>query len=104
MHHVECQAYVFAPPWHMLDHKSCLHMTLLGLLIVAHLSRAAAANISACFAVRTWQHHLLISYYHAALAVILAQFSHKGFTDGMAGVIELTEASSYLQVSNVPTA
>ena len=64
----------------------------------AHLSGAAAADMSACRAVRTWQHHLLISYYHAALAVILAQFSHKGFTDGMAGVIELAEASSYLQV------
>ena len=101
MHHVECHACVFAPPWRMLDHKSCLHTTLLGLLIVAHLSRAA--NMSAWFAVGTWQHHLLIRYYHAALAVILAQFSHKGFTDGMAGVIELAEASSYLQVSNVPS-
>lgn len=58
-------------------------------------------DTSTCCAARSWQHHLLASYYHATLAVILAQFSHKGFTDGMAGVIELAEASSYLQASTM---
>ena len=52
-----------------------------------------------CCVVHTWQHHLLVSYYHATLAVILAQFSHKGFADGMRGVVELAEASLYLQAS-----
>ena len=66
---------------------------------LACLSATAFGNTSGCCAVRTWQHHLLISYYHATLTVILAQFSHKGFADGMRGAVDLAEASPYLQVS-----
>lgn len=86
-------------PQHMVDHKPCPCLRLLGLLILAYLSTAVAADLPVCCAVRTWQHHLLANYYHATLAVVLAQFSHKGFTDGMAGVIALAEASPYLQAS-----
>ena len=44
--------------------------------------------------------HFLASYYHAVLAVILAQFSGKGFENGMAGVIRLAQASPYIKVIN----
>lgn len=44
------------------------------------------------------KHHLLSNYYHAILAVVLAQFSNRGFIDGMAGIVRLAEASSYFQV------
>ncbi len=45
------------------------------------------------------EHHFLASYYHAILSVVLAQFSHTGFTDGMTGIVELAQASPYLQAS-----
>ena len=38
------------------------------------------------------------SYHHAILAVILAQFTAKGFADGTEGVARLMEASPYLKV------
>lgn len=47
------------------------------------------------------KHHLLSSYYHAILAVMLAEFSNKGFADGMAGIVRLAEASPYIQVHHV---
>lgn len=43
--------------------------------------------------------HFLVSYHHAILSVILAQFSGKAFEDGMAGVVRLAEASPYIKVS-----
>ena len=43
-------------------------------------------------------HHLLISYHHAILSTILAQFSPKGFLDGMTGIVKLVESSPYLKV------
>lgn len=43
------------------------------------------------------EHHFLASYYHAILSVVLAQFSHKGFTDGMTGIVHLAQASPFLQ-------
>ena len=66
---------------------------------LACLSATSTDDTSGCCAVRTWQHHLLVDYYHSTLAVLLAQFSHKGFADGMRGVTELAEASPYLQAS-----
>lgn len=42
--------------------------------------------------------HFMSSYHHAVLAVILAQFTAKGFADGMEGVTKLIQASPYLQV------
>ena len=41
--------------------------------------------------------HFLASYHHAILAIILAQFSPRGFSDGMGGIVKLVEASSYLK-------
>ena len=68
-------------------------------LDLACLSADSAGGTSGCCAVRTWQHHLLVDYYHSTLALLLAQFSHKGFADGMRGVTDLAEASPYLQAS-----
>ena len=42
--------------------------------------------------------HFLASYYHAVLAIILAQFSKIGFEDGMTGVIRLVQSSPYIKV------
>ena len=42
--------------------------------------------------------HLLTSYHHAILSVVLAQFSFKGFADGMEGVVRLAEASPTIKV------
>ena len=42
--------------------------------------------------------HFLGSYYHAVLAIILAQFSKIAFEDGMAGVVRLVQASPYIKV------
>lgn len=47
-------------------------------------------------------HHMLTNYFHAILAVVLAQFQGLGFLDGMDGVIRLAKASSYMQVTNLP--
>ncbi len=44
------------------------------------------------------RHHLLTNYFHAILAVVLAQFTGLGFLDGMEGVIRLAEASPYIKV------
>lgn len=44
------------------------------------------------------KNHLLASYFHAVLSVALAQFSTRGFADGMPGIIRLAETSSYVQV------
>ncbi|KAL3143143.1 hypothetical protein ABBQ38_003412 [Trebouxia sp. C0009 RCD-2024] len=43
------------------------------------------------------RHHLLTSYFHTILSVVLAQFSGLGFPDGMEGVIRLAEASPYVK-------
>lgn len=48
---------------------------------------------------QSMKHHLLTSYFHAVLSVALAQFSTKGFVDGIPGVIRLAKASSYVQVN-----
>ena len=42
--------------------------------------------------------HKLANYYHAILSIILAQFSHMGFENGMAGVVRLAQASPYIRV------
>ncbi len=44
------------------------------------------------------EQHFLSSYYHAILSVILAQFSSRGCSDGMKGIVQLVKASSYLKV------
>lgn len=45
------------------------------------------------------KNHLLASYFHAILSVALAQFSSRGFEDGMPGIVRLAETSPYVQVS-----
>ena len=44
--------------------------------------------------------HLLSSYQYAIMAVILAQFSCKGFSDGMEGIVRLVEAAPTFQASS----
>ncbi len=44
------------------------------------------------------EQHFLSSYYHAILSVILAQFSARGCSDGMEGIVQLVKASPYLKV------
>ena len=44
--------------------------------------------------------HLLSSYQYAIMAVILAQFTCKGFSDGMEGVVRLVEAAPMYQASS----
>ena len=43
--------------------------------------------------------HLLSSYHYAILSIILAQFTCKGFSDGMEGIVRLVEADPKVQVS-----
>ena len=43
--------------------------------------------------------HLLSSYHYAILSIILAQFTCKGFSDGMEGIVRIVEAAPKLQVS-----
>jgi len=50
------------------------------------------------FAGQRATHHFLKNYYHAILCVILAQFSGRGFVDGMEGIIKLVQASPYVKV------
>ena len=50
-------------------------------------------------AVQSVDQHFMTSYHHAILSVILAQFTAKGFADGMEGVAKLIEASNYLKVA-----
>ena len=45
--------------------------------------------------------HKLANYYHAILSIILAQFSHKGFENGMAGTVRLAQASPYIRVRSL---
>ena len=47
-------------------------------------------------------HHFLTSYHHAILSIILAQFSPKGLSGGMQGIIKLAQASPYLKVTPPP--
>ena len=44
-------------------------------------------------------HHLLTSYHQAILSVVLAQFTPKGFIDGMEGIVRLVEGHEGLQAS-----
>ncbi|DBA92558.1 TPA: hypothetical protein ACH3X1_002782 [Trebouxia sp. C0004] len=44
-------------------------------------------------------HHLLTSYQQAILSVILAQFTPKGFIDGMEGIVRLVEGHEELQAT-----
>lgn len=63
-----------------------------------------ATQLMTCGAMLVGQsvkHHLLSSYYHATLAVMLAQFSSRGFADGRAGVVRLAETSTYIKVVHV---
>ncbi len=46
--------------------------------------------------------HKLANYYHAILSIILAQFSHKGFENGMAGIVRLAQASPHIRVRSLP--
>lgn len=46
------------------------------------------------------KNHLLASYFHAILSVALAQFSARGYVDGMPGIMRLAETSSYAQVQS----
>lgn len=57
------------------------------------------SNVNHCASGQSVKHHLLSSYYHATLAVVLAQFSSKGFADGRAGVVRLAETSTHIQVA-----
>jgi hypothetical protein len=43
-------------------------------------------------------HHLLGSYQRSLLAIILAQFTKKRFSGGMAGVVRLATNSTPVQV------
>lgn len=43
--------------------------------------------------------HLLSSYHYAILSIILAQFSCKGFSDGMEGIVRMVEAAPGFPVS-----
>ena len=42
--------------------------------------------------------HFLSSYYDAMLSVILAQFTAKGFADGVDGIIRLAESCEFIAV------
>ena len=66
-----------------------------------HIENAisCASDVKQCASGQSVKHHLLSSYYHATLAVVLAQFSSKGFADGRAGVVRLAEMSTYIKVS-----
>ncbi len=44
--------------------------------------------------------HLLGDYLQSLLAVLLAQFSRKGFPGGMQGVVRLAEKSEPIQVGH----
>ena len=46
--------------------------------------------------------HKMANYYHAILSIILAQFSHRGFENGMAGTVRLAQASPYIRVRSLP--
>ena len=43
--------------------------------------------------------HFLTSYHHAILKVVLSQFTSRGFSDGMEGIVRLVQASPYLKAS-----
>lgn len=47
-------------------------------------------------------HHMLGSYQRSLLAIILAQFTKKRFSGGMAGVVRLATNSLPVQVPNFP--
>jgi len=46
--------------------------------------------------------HLLGSYLRSLLAILLAQFSRKGFPGGMDGVVRLAEKVQPIQVGLIP--
>lgn len=50
-----------------------------------------------CNAGQSVDQHLLSSYQYAILSIILAQFTCKGFADGMEGVVRVVEALPNLQ-------
>ena len=51
-----------------------------------------------CFPGGSVPNHLLGDYLRSMLAVLLAQFSRKGFPGGMQGVVRLAEKSEPIQV------
>ncbi|DBA74569.1 TPA: hypothetical protein ACH3X2_009444 [Trebouxia sp. C0005] len=55
------------------------------------------ASLHASLAGQSMDKHLLSSYQYAIMAVILAQFTCKGFSDGMEGVVRLVEAAPMYQ-------
>lgn len=44
-------------------------------------------------------HHFLSAYYDAMLSVILAQFTSKGFADGVEGIVRIAESSDFIAVN-----
>ncbi|DBB14800.1 TPA: hypothetical protein ACH3X3_004409 [Trebouxia sp. C0006] len=65
------------------------HMMVCPTLIEATLQQNTAGQ--------SIDQHKLANYYHAILSIILAQFSHKGFENGMAGTVRLAQASPYIR-------
>ncbi|KAA6425605.1 MAG: hypothetical protein FRX49_04502, partial [Trebouxia sp. A1-2] len=65
------------------------HMMVCPTLIEATLQQNTAGQ--------SVDQHKLANYYHAILSIILAQFSHKGFENGMAGTVRLAQASPYIR-------
>ena len=68
-------------------------------LEVFQQSIALCSLLPRFFAGQRVSHHMLTNYFHAILAVVLAQFQGLGFLDGIDGVIRLAKASAYMQVN-----
>ncbi|DBB14802.1 TPA: hypothetical protein ACH3X3_004411 [Trebouxia sp. C0006] len=65
------------------------HMMVCPTLIEATLQQNTAGQ--------SVDQHKMANYYHAILSIILAQFSHRGFENGMAGTVRLAQASPYIR-------
>ncbi|DBB01839.1 TPA: hypothetical protein ACH3X1_000447 [Trebouxia sp. C0004] len=71
------------------------HMMVCPTLIEATLQQDIAGVLA--YTGQSVDQHKLANYYHAILSIILAQFSHKGFENGMAGTVRLAQASPYIR-------
>lgn len=58
---------------------------------------AIEASVQQSIAGQSVDQHMLSSYQYAILSVILAQFTSKGFSDGMEGIVRLLKATPRLQ-------
>ena len=65
--------------------------------MACHNHQEASAGVRAGHSVR---HHLLTAYRRSMLAIMLAQFTRKGFAHGQAGVAELAAGSPLVQVNS----